>query len=155
MKCRTGFVSNSSSCSFIVINNSNIRIPELINNNKSELNVPQDFGGNTEFGWEEIRYYDFGSKLNFAYLQTTYVNEHISKKWIEMLEKILKDNLHINIINWNLTTEYNNKEKFWGYIDHQSCASEGGNIEIFDSETDLYNFLFSSDSYIQGDNDNK
>ncbi len=153
MKIRNGFVSNSSSSSFIVINNENIFFESL---DKNTLLIPDDFGGETEFGWEVEDYRDFGSKLNFAYIQTTYVNKELKEKWISMLEKVLKEKLHINNVVVNLTEEWNpeEKNKKWGYIDHQSCAVEGKNTEMFDSKENLIAFLFSGNSYIHTDNDN-
>ena len=85
MKIRNGFVSNSSSSSFVVIGSGNIRIPKF---NKKVLMVPEDFGGNTEFGWEETRYSDLGSKINFAYLQTQYIDDYKSETWKNKLENI-------------------------------------------------------------------
>jgi hypothetical protein len=155
MKIRNGFVSNSSSSSFVVIGTSALSIPGRLSsrefNSADELNVPEDFGGNTEFGWDEIQYDDFGSRLNFAYLQT----EH-RPEWLELLEDILREIYKVKTINWNITTSYDKiPGKVWGYIDHQSHADEGKNTEIFNSRHDLVHFLFAEDSYIQGDNDNK
>jgi hypothetical protein len=41
-----------------------------------------------------------------------------------------------------------------GYIDHQSSAEEGANIEMFENEDSLEKFLFSKRSKIIGGNDN-
>jgi hypothetical protein len=41
-----------------------------------------------------------------------------------------------------------------GYIDHQSASYEGENMEMFEDEQTLHDFLFSNNSYIQTGNDN-
>ncbi|MFW6002511.1 MAG: hypothetical protein ACOCQD_04150 [archaeon] len=163
MKIRNGFVSNSSSSSFIVIGTGNLSIPE---HNRADLNVPQDFGGQVEFGWGPETYYDFGSRLNFAYMQTQYASqngdpllqkalEHTqghANSWLHMLEAVLRKNLGVTTINWNLDVDDYSGDG--GYIDHQSNAREGENTEMFNSIDELERFLFAEDSMIEEDNDN-
>jgi len=75
---------------------------------------------------------------------------------MKMLNRVLKRYLKVKNIHWDgVSLEYNEKTKDYCYIDHQSSATEGMNTEIFDSEDQLKNFLFSSNSYIQGGNDNE
>lgn len=142
MKIRNSFVSNSSSSSFIVISNGPI----------STRSIPIDFvigeDGNCEFGWEFDRWYDFNSKLNFAYLQSK-----DNSDWRQMLLKVLRDCGAVNI-SCCLSNDYGRDGKRWAYIDHQSAACEGRNTEMFDSEEQLIRFLFCPNSYIQGGNDN-
>lgn len=142
MKYRQGFVSNSSSSSFIVIGDGSVSIRSL----------PVDFiigeEGHCEFGWDVDEWYDFESKLNFAYLQSTH-----NYQWRQMLLKVLRDRGAVNI-SCCLSEDYGRDGKKWAYIDHQSAACEGMNTEMFDSEEELIKFLFCPQSYIQGGNDN-
>lgn len=160
MKNRKGFVSNSSSSSFITIGEGRLDIPTW---DMSTLNVPEDFGGGTEFGWGPAEYSDFGSRLNFTFMQTHYgkgesdalldkaleaVEGH-SNPWLGMLETVLKDRLGVETINWNL-----DMDGYDCYIDHQSNAGDGENTEMFASFDSLEKFLFAEDSSITEDNDN-
>lgn len=165
MKIRSGFVSNSSSSSFIVMGKGRLSLPEK---NSDTLVVPDDFGGETEFGWEPKDYFDFGSKLNFAYLQTQNGQEELEPLLdlalkvtnksnnfrLELLEKVLKESMHVTEFIWNLTDDYDSEDKTYGYIDHASAAGEGQNLEMFESEEEMRKFLFCNDSKIHTDNDN-
>lgn len=140
MKQRLGFVSNSSSSSFVVIGSG-----DCSNGIKRVKSRIEDgiiiFGreGETEFGWGPDTITDIFSRFNFAKLQA------IRSEWSEMLEKVIKDVTGCDSIMWDVD----------GYIDHQSAACEGSNIEIFDNEDTLKNFLFCEDSMIELDNDNR
>lgn len=170
MKIRSGFVSNSSSSSFVVISPTTdwtlaVKLRETYGD-RNKLVVDAKLG-QCEFGWQEERYNDFWSKLNFAYLQAKYVSADakyvddygckVHHEWLVMLEKVLKDTLNVKTIVWNMAAEWHHGEEDppYGYIDHQSASYEGQNTEMFESETVLTQFLFSNDSYIQCDNDNK
>ena len=147
MKIRNGFVSNSSSSSFVVVGN--VVDPTLY---KSLTDDVYFIGrnGEIEFGWEECIYRGLDTLINFAYLQA-----EGNRKWEEMLFNVIKEYTGASDILINLTSSYNNVDDMrQGYIDHQSHSSEGSNTEIFDDEETLKRFLFSSESYIQGDNDN-
>jgi hypothetical protein len=143
MKKRSGFVSNSSSSSFIVMDNDTKNYHPPTHHVGTELTVDTNLGEN-EFGWEITQYTGYGTKIIFAYLQARYVQES-HPEWMEMLERVIKEALGVTKINWDMRG---------GYIDHQSSAEEGKNIEIFQNEESLKNFLFNTVTYIQGGNDN-
>jgi hypothetical protein len=149
MKIINNFISNSSSCSFIIIAPSytqeNFESIKLILNNYDK--IPIFKYGNYQFGWEIENYNDFFSKLNFCYLQAKYIREDYYE---EMITNVLENDFNKEIE----TLKENWEESFECYIDHQSNASEGRNTQMFDCSESLRNFLYSSDSYIHTDNDN-
>ena len=72
-----------------------------------------------------------------------------------MLEEVIKENSDITNIIYCISDDIDNTEnKQWGYIDHQSAACEGENIEMFENKRKLKDFIFGIDSYIHTDNDN-
>lgn len=176
MKIRNGFVSNSSSSSFIVFgtdleNNRdtlgflNMKPEKLygwsdVRSIRVELPLPE---AEYEFGWDFERYYDVKDKINFAIIQAL---DSGDKKWEyqDMLRKVLQKQLNRECKEQPVLTlriDYNRfywdsvSEEDQAYIDHQSSAREGENLEIFESEEALENFLFNKNSYIQGGNDNE
>lgn len=145
MKIRSGFVSNSSSSSFIVINAQHGYEFPTFNEN---LIVDSSLG-EIEFGWGPDTIYSVGSRITFSYIQALYANK---KEWIEMLEKVIKENCNVKTISWDISIDYRDHD--YAYIDHQSSAEEGQNIEMFESEQKLKDFIFGTDSKIELDNDN-
>jgi len=156
-KYRSGFVSNSSSSSFIVINS-----------NPSKYSLKKSFtgqtfyingeDGETEFGWGPETISDTYSRINFAAIQALYAeNEHPEFK--KMLERVIRKHTGAKGVAWRISIEWSRTPekgvKYNCYIDHQSAYTEGSNIGMFESEQTLKNFLFGEGSYIELDNDNR
>lgn len=144
MKIRNGFVSNSSSSSFIVISSDNNfnDIPIIKHNILGEK-------GKKYFSWENETSNDFYSKVNWSYMQAKYAN---NKDWLKMLTKVIREVCNVKgRIKWNIDIQVDS-----AIIDHQStvCETES-NGDMFASEDILKKFLFNSDSYIQTGNDNE
>jgi len=147
MKIRSGFVANSSSSSFIIFGDS-----IDINWDYDQTTYYIGDEGKTTFGWENEQTFGVFSKINFAAMQAMYVK---NEEWMNMLEEVIIEHLNCSNVENLITFDYPcPKGKVEGYIDHQSASCEGENIEIFESKEKLKLFLFCSNSYIQGGNDN-
>lgn len=179
MKLRNGFISNSSSSSFVVFGDTfeEENIPEdtfvqtSLNNYEITLPIVQ---ADKEFGWDIIRYKGILTKLNFAICQVYYTaitnyecenntiidfrdknpcgeRESLLRKAIENnFRKTHGENCNLKIIiNLALIGGFNG-----AYIDHGSSAVENKNVEIFDSIEKMEDFLFNANTYIQGNNSN-
>ena len=111
--------------------------------------------GETEFGWDTRVYDNIHDRINFAYLQTGCGE---NAEYLAMLDKVLRDNVQGLIdIQWNISSAWSSDllaPKVHGYIDHQSSWVEGQNLEMFENEQTLKDFIFGMCSYIQGGNDN-
>lgn len=175
-KLRKGFVSNSSSSSYIVMAN---EFPSDDEINKCKDQIAQEMEdsydtddrlilpnrdiGETEFGWQETVYDTFGDRLNFCAQQIVDL-KHYAKEGYEIIDysgslphgtayqkylDMLKD-----VCNTYLGVEIQVVEQEFCYIDHQSSAVEGCNMDMFKDNDSLVRFIFNSKSHIVGGNDN-
>ena len=111
------------------------------------------------------KYNDMYSKINFCYIQAKQIK---NQDYFRSIGKVLKYKFpKIDIVfpiisdDWKCDetkvthpVDYTDIRMRYGYVDHQSSSSEDQNLEMFESEETLKNFLFNTSSYIQNDNDN-
>jgi hypothetical protein len=136
MKIRSGFVSNSSSSSFVVIGRSGKFDKAFTIDGDNIILVDDDYF----FGWDFTTYNTVEDRIAWAWLQAQYTGrpellEMIKQAVFEVTGKQLSCNADVD------------KES---YIDHQS-VEEG---KIFSSMDDLKSFIFDKDSYVKTGNDN-
>jgi hypothetical protein len=142
MKTRSGFVSNSSSSSFIICGSSGVRvkIPDyLINDGVLTLN---EGIGETEFGWGPDAYYPIDHRLSLCVVALQYINDR--SYYADMLSGVIK-------LEDPRITEVVIPSEDYGYIDHQSIPEL---TSMYDNVEKLRDFLFDASSYIRTDNDN-
>lgn len=159
MKIRKGFVSNSSSSSFVVlgknINEENkvqlaSHLWKFMNEDDRLTYFPEH-----SFGWEVVKYYETITKFDWALIMTTCLNDERRTNFIIAINHSLQDyKIQIDMEYLNHIKEiYDSWDTEHAYIDHQTMEKIR-NHELFDSEDDIIRFLFSSESYIQNTNDN-
>jgi hypothetical protein len=154
MKIRLGFVSNSSSSSFVIIDSSG-QYCKIKPTNVSTNTYSIGKTGETEFGWGPDRIVDVDSKINWAAMQAQYARD---AAWFKMIEEVILQS-GIKAVDCRIALDYeevNGYNESWGYIDHQSTTLENGSLaEIFESPEKLKDFLLGVGSYVQIGNDNE
>lgn len=147
MKSRKCFVSNSSSSSFIVIQESKTtNLKGAYRGKRIEIG---DLGKRC-FGWENELSCDVWSKINFCLIQAK--DSALPDKYFRMIFSVIADHTSASAVTLK-SGFFDNY--FDAYIDHQSSSSEGQNMKMFDSEDTLTRFIFGEGSYIQTGNDNE
>ena len=125
MKVRLGFVSNSSSSSFIVIpdyydmSNKDVFI-NIFENYLDEYTNDFNYSPQTEFGWEFIKYTSIEEKFDWCCLMLNYFcdNPLQYKEYYNNFYCFMKE-MFPEMNNFNY---YNND--CIGFIDHQSMENE-------------------------------
>jgi hypothetical protein len=157
MKTRTGFVSNSSSSSFVVISEKEVT-PLTYDTYKAEYKGAQFIlgrDGKKTFGCENEIYDMFRDKINWAALQAVYQNSMGNGHYIGLINRAL---VKLGYKEEDIIWEYliGDRKTFKAYIDHQSTFDESPeNDKIFDSDDTLMRFLLNNDSYIRSGSDNE
>jgi hypothetical protein len=148
MKTREGFVSNSSSSSFIIIGDL-VELDSLENRlEHGVLNVGHGQPGETEFGWGPDTVRGLDSRLNLAFILARDYREGGAQQ-----DALMKIDRAIQRRHPEYLYTVQDWEGEWSYADHQSAVDIAD--ELFgDDEEPLFRFLFSKRSYIELDNDN-
>ena len=164
MKIRLGFVSNSSSSSFITIGSSdNLEMPQLHSAYSiREIRIPETFGGTTE--WECSAYSTFADRLNWAALMcylkespTGYANTETP--WTDMLDFVLRDAFDIDNIRITYYDPYSSTHEAYdspnSFDINHGCHPLNGeeSTKMFKDEQTLRLFLFAKDSKIEIERD--
>jgi len=162
MKNRNGFVSNSSSSSFVVIGTKEQEIPKLHSayQNHRVLMIPQTFGGHYDFTESMESYDTFADRLNFAALVAWYKEgpggyNMSNSDWTTMLEEVLIEDIDIDEIKINFVSDENYCQYLnplsvtEGEIPHNSHpAHTPETCSMFRDKDTLRQWLYATDSRV-------
>ncbi len=163
MRSRFGYVSNSSSSSFVVISDS---VYEKRNSDgvassiesfeemRLIFNFTDDSGwkglfpnGELQFGWQYANYRGIESKWNWLVLQAAYASDDRYRKLLDEYVKSLCDGIRID---WKFVKEC--EEKMEARIDHQSIDPDRTFSAV--ETVGLDEFLTNRNCCIANGNDN-
>jgi len=147
------FETNSSSCHSITINEFQPQYIDVSEYKGKTISIPIG-----EYGWAQETFGDFHSKASYLAFYARDWTGHSKETLPEdnpfflTLSEVIKDFTGCSTVDYS-ELFVKNKYGYEGYIDHQSV--EGGQLDyLFQNKELMKNFLFSSNSYFETDNDN-
>lgn len=157
MKTRKGYVSNSSSSSYIVIPDAVYSDISSGTADYNNMRVFLDFSeandwyglfdeGEKQFGWQMENYHDTETKWNWLVLQAYYGGD----EYINAIDRFLSE-IHSNLkMDWAKVDDL--VEDMEAYIDHQSVDAECTFSKL--KKIGIKEFLVNEECYIHNSNDN-
>lgn len=152
MKIRKGFVSNSSSSSFICISNKGEEKRPILRG--GVLSIPRNRYSETDFS--SGKYDRFDDKLNFLYLQILQRDDNkYYQEFLNFLKSVferdvpnlkIKENLYLDFIDF---IDEDGFTTFSGSIGNGAAFEDKDFDLIFESAQTLHDFLFNSGSYVE------
>lgn len=135
------FETNSSSVHAIVIHtDETIDLSEV-----TTVNFSFD-----EFGWSRDKYYSIQNKADYLW---TAINSYYNYSTVLDIKDRIESWFYEDNISCNFSEEIENIPWSQGYIDHSEDLGEFLTW-ILESKENFYQFLFTSDSFVETGNDN-